>query len=453
MKINKILKITLITLVVILLSIVSFVGIYVKDKGRMVNVIKDYNLGMDLEGSRRLELNVDTSKEKINYDETGKVIASTDTTTKVASSEEKAKNDESVLIKENYKQTKNIIEKRLKTMGLPAYEIRLNEENGNIVLNIPENDSTDTIVSQIASQGKFEVVDKDTNEVLMTNDDLKSVKAGYGTTSYGTTTVFVNIEFNKEGTEKFRNITNTYVSTKETNAETGEETTKNKEITLKLDDGTILSTHFDEEVTNGVLQLSVGSSSSSSTEDLQASLTNANNLAALLNNGKMPIVYEIENNQYIASEVESDNIALFISLAIVALTIGMIYLIIKYKEKGILSSISLIGYIALLLLVLRYTNIVITLYGLVAIILSLFITYITIVKVLENNKKVENLGIAFEKAILRTMLILVPIAVIAVVFAFNSWLWVSSFGTVIFWGIAISLLYNVIITRALLLEN
>lgn len=152
MKINKILKITLITLVVILLSIVSFVGIYVKDKGRMVNVIKDYNLGMDLEGSRRLELNVDTSKEKINYDETGKVIASTDTTTKVASSEEKAKNDESVLIKENYKQTKNIIEKRLKTMGLPAYEIRLNEENGNIVLNIPENDSTDTIVAQIASQ-------------------------------------------------------------------------------------------------------------------------------------------------------------------------------------------------------------------------------------------------------------------------------------------------------------
>lgn len=287
----------------------------------------------------------------------------------------------------------------------------------------------------------------------MTNDDLKSVKAGYGTTSYGTTTVFVNIEFNKEGTEKFRNITNTYVATKVTNEETGEETTKNKEVTLKLDDGEILTTHFDEEVTNGVLQLSVGSSSSSSTEDLQASLTNANNLAALLNNGKMPIVYEIENNQYIASEVESDNIALFISLAIVALTIGMIYLIIKYKEKGILSSISLIGYIALLLLVLRYTNIVITLYGLVAIILSLFITYITIVKVLENNKKVENLGIAFEKAILRTMLILVPIAVIAVVFAFNSWLWISSFGTIIFWGIAISLLYNVIITRALLLEN
>ena len=377
MKINKILKITLITLVVILLSIISFVGIYVKDKGRMVNIIKDYNLGMDLEGYRRIDINVDTSKEKINYDEEGKVIASTDTTTKVASSEEKAKNDESVLVKENYKQTKTIIEKRLKTMGLSAYEIRLNEENGDIVLNIPEDENTDVIVSQIASQGKFEVVDKDTSEVLMTNDDLKSVKAGYGTTSYGTTTVFVNIEFNKEGTEKFRNITNTYVATKTTNEETGEETTKNKEITLKLDGGAIITTHFEEEVTNGVLQLSVGSSSSSSVEEMQASLTNANNLSALLNNGKMPIVYEIANNQYIASEVENDNIALFISLAIIALTIGMICLIIKYKEKGILSCISLIGYIAALLLVLRYTNIVITIYGLVAIILSIFVAYIS----------------------------------------------------------------------------
>lgn len=453
MKINKTLKITLIILAVILLSIISFVGIYVEDKGRMVNVVKDYNLGMDLKGSRRLEINVDTSKEKINYDEEGKVIASTDTTTKVAKTEEKAKNDEGVLTKENYKQTKSIMEKRLKTMGLQSYEIRLNEENGNIVLNIPENDNTDTIVSQIASQGKFEIVDKDTNEVLMTNDDLKAVKAGYGTTSSGTTTVFVNIEFNKEGTEKFRNITNTYVETKSTDKETGKETTKSKEITMKLDGGAIITTHFAEEVTNGVLQLSVGSSSSSSVEEMQESLTNANNLAALLNNGKMPIVYEIANNQYVASEIESDNIALFGALAILILTIGMIYLIIKYKEKGILSSISLIGYIAALLLVLRYTNIVITIYGLIAIILSIFVTYITIVKVLENNKKMENIERAFEKAILRIMLILVPIAVIAVVFAFNNWLGVFSFGTIIFWGVAISLLYNVIITRTLLLEN
>lgn len=452
MKINKTLKITLITLVVILLSIISFAGIYVKDKGRMVNEVKNYTLGMDLEGSRKIELDVNDSKETIKYDAEGKEIASTDTTTEAARTEEKPVNDETVLVKENYKKVKSIVQKRLKTMGVSNYEIRLNEENGKIIVNIPENDNTDIIVAQLASQGNFEIVDKDTNEVLMTNDDLKSVKAGYGTTSYGTTTIFVNIEFNKAGTEKFKNITNTYIETKSKNEETGEETTATKEITLKLDGGTILTTHFDEEISNGILQLSVGSSSSATTEELQASLTNANNLAALLNNGKMPVVYEIETNQYIASEIENSNIALFISLAIVILTIGMIYLIVKYKVNGILASISIVGYIATLLLVLRYTNTIITIYGLIAIVLSILITYITMLKVLKNNMKIENMKEAFKKAMLEVVLIIVPTIIIAVIFAFNSWLPIFSFGMIIFWGIAISLLYNIIVTRTLLVD-
>lgn len=452
MKINKTLKITLITLIVILLSIISFVGIYVKDKGRMVNTVKNYTLGMDLEGSRKVELDVDDSKETIKYDAEGKEIPSTDTETEAARTEEKPVNDETVLVKENYKTVKSIIQKRLKTMGVSNYEIRLNEENGKMQVNIPENDNTDTIVAQLASQGNFEIVDKDTDEVLMTNDDLKSVKSGYGTTSYGTTAIFVNIEFNKEGTEKFKNITNTYVETKSKNEETGEETTTTKEITLKLDGETILTTHFDEEIANGILQLSVGSSSSSTAEELQTSLVNANNLAALLNNGKMPVVYEIETNQYVASEIENCNIALFISLAIVVLTVGMIYLIIKYKVNGILASISIVGYIATLLLVLRYTNTIITIYGLIAIVLSILVTYITMLKILKNNIKTENMKEAFKKAMLEVVLIIVPIIIIAVIFAFNSWLPISSFGMVIFWGIAISLLYNIIVTRTLLVD-
>ncbi len=452
MKINKILKITLITLVVILLSIISFAGIYVKDKGRMVNTVKNYTLGMDLEGSRKIELDVNDSKETIKYDAEEKEISSEDTTTEVARTEERPVNDETVLVKENYKKVKSIVQKRLKTMGVSNYEIRLNEENGKIVVNIPENDNTDIIVAQLASQANFEIIDKDTNEVLMTNDDLKAVKAGYGTTSYGTTAIFVNIEFNKEGTEKFKNITNTYIETKSKNEETGEETTLTKEITLKLDGGTILTTHFDQEITNGILQLSVGSSSSATTEELQASLTNANNLAALLNNGKMPVIYEIETNQYVASEIENNNIALFTSLAIVILTIGMIYLIIKYKVNGILASISIVGYIATLLLVLRYTNTIITIYGLIAVVLSILITYITMLKVLKNNIKTENMKEAFKKAMLEVALIIVPVIIIAVIFAFNSWLPIFSFGMVIFWGIAISLLYNIIVTRTLLVD-
>lgn len=454
MKSNKILKITLITLVIILLSIISFIGIYVQDKNKIANIVKDYKLGMDLEGSRKIELEVNKSTKKINYDKEGKEIQSTDTQTEVAKTEEKVINEEENLTVENYKKTKKILEDRLKTMGVNDYQIRLNETTGNIILNIPEDDNTDLIVAQTGNQGKFEIIDNDTNEVLMTNEHLKSVKAGYGTTAAGTTTIFVNIEFNKEGTQKFKDITNIYKEMKTTNEETGEETTTKKEIAIKVDDSTILKTHFSEEINNGILQLSVGSSASTTTpEELQNSLTNANNLAALLNNGKMPIVYNIAQNKYIESEITNYNIKLFTSLYIVLITIGMIYLIIKYKEKGIVSSISIIGYMATLLIVLRYTNVIITLDGIIAIILSVILTYISIIEILKQNEKINNIEEAFKKAMKKYVLKLVPISIIAIVFTFNKWLPIFSFGMVIFWGIVVNLLYNLVVTKILLAET
>ena len=53
-----------------------------------------------------------------------------------------------------------------------------------------------SITKKLQYQGKFEIVDSETNEVLMTNDDIESVKAGYGTISTGSTVVFINIQFN-----------------------------------------------------------------------------------------------------------------------------------------------------------------------------------------------------------------------------------------------------------------
>lgn len=444
MKMNRILTLTLIILIIILLSIISFLGIYVQDKNKMVDNVKEYQFGMDLTGSRQIELKVSTDTKTINYDADGNVIDSSDTETEVANTENKAVNSEEVLTASNYEQAKKILQDRFKTMEVNCYEIRLNKDNGNIIVNIPENDDTDLIVAQMQYQGRFEIVDNDTNEVLMTNDDIKTAQAGYGTTSSGTTSIFLNIEFNKDGKEKFRNITNQYVQTKTTDEETGEEKTTERKIALKIDDDTLLTTYFNEEVSNGILQLSVGSSYNS-TEDLQSSLLQANNLAAILNAGKMQVVYEINSNTYVASEITSDNIELFITLAIIALTIAIVYLIIKYKEKGILVSISLIGYLALLLIVLRYTNVIITTSGLIAIILSVVLDYMISLKILKNTEE------ALYDSMKKFALTLIPLTIIAIVFSFNSWITISSFGMIMFWGIIVNMIYNFGITRILLI--
>lgn len=448
---NKILKRSLIILIIVLISIISFIGIYVQDKNTVSNIVKEYQLGMDLEGSRKVQLIVDTTEQTINYDKDGNKIENAETGTEIASTEKIPVNSSEVLTVDNYKLTKKILQNRLNVMGVADYQIRLNESNGDIILNIPEDQNTDTIVAQLQYQGKFEIIDKDSKEILMTNDDLKSVKAGYGTTSYGTTAIFVNIEFNKEGTEKFKNISNTYTEIATTDETTGEEKTSAKEISINVDGETLLSTHFDEEVTNGILQLSVGASTSE--EELQESLITANNLAALLDSKMMPIVYQVAQNKYVASEITADNIELFVSLSIVVATVGMVYLIIKYKEKGIFASISLIGFVAVLLLVLRYTNVMITVEGIVAIVLSTFLNYLLLIKILSYMNKKENANEAFNTAVVRFLFNIIPVAIIAIVFTFNSWLPVFSFGMVMFWGILVNLAYNYVITRTILIDS
>ncbi len=471
MKKYKGLKLTLIILVIILLAIISFGGVFIQKKGQYINILPEYQLARDLNGYRKIVLKVsDEVEETIKYDAEGNVIADTDTETEVARTEEKKVNSEEILTQENYEKVKAVVEKRLSQMNVTDYIIKQSNESGTIILEVPENENTDVIVGQMSSQGKFEIVDNDTNEVLMTNDDIKSVRAGYGRSSNGTVTVFINFEFNKEGTEKFKNITNTYVETTQTeegqdsqnvneqqteetqNAEQAQQTensqstdqtgdkqeTVTKEIALKLDDYTLLTTYFDNEVTNGILQLSVGSSSNATQEQLQEYLLEASNLASLVDSGKMPVVYVVDQNQFIYSDITSQSIAISISVAIAIVAIGMIYFIIKYKTKGILASISLVGYIALLLIAIRYFNVEVSIAGLIEIALSVIISYFIENSILKQGE--------ITKAVKNALIILIPSLIIAITFTFME----ISIGVVLFWGIAIALLYQISITNLML---
>lgn len=442
MKKYKGMKITLIILTIILLSLISFVGIYVKDKNQIKNIMPEYLLARDLKGYRRIELKVsDEIKETIKYDAEGNVIPEDATEIAVSRIEEKKVNDSEILTEENYKTAKEIIEKRLNTMQVKDYIIRQDKTNGTIILELPENSNTDRVVGQLSLQGKFEIVDNETGEVLMTNSDLKSVKAGYGTTSSGATAIFININFNKEGTEKFKNITNTYIQTtvqKEDTETEAETETVTKEIAIKIDDTTLLTTYFEEEVSNGTLQLSVGSSTNATNEEMQEYLLEANSLAAVLDSGKMPIVYEVEQNKYILSDITTNEIEVAICIAIAILAVAMIYLIIKYKTKGILASFLQVGYIAILLIALRLFNVEISVGSLVGIILAIAINYCIVFSILKQKEVMP--------VIKKYAIVLIPTLIIAIVFTFMN----IAIGEAIFWAVVIGLLYNLSITNIML---
>ena len=202
----KTIKIITIILAIILISIISFFGIYTQNKNKVSNRVKDYQYAMDINGARTIKLKVNTDTKEVIKDKEGKTIdsATDEEIEKNGYTKENVPNNsEDILNTENYKKVKEVIEKRLKKLNIQEYNIAVNGNNGEITIEIPEDTTTDTVVSNLTTIGKFEIIDNDTNEVLLNNDNIKSSDVLYNTTSSGTT-IYLEIAFNKEGKEKIR---------------------------------------------------------------------------------------------------------------------------------------------------------------------------------------------------------------------------------------------------------
>ena len=101
-------------------------------------------------------------------------------------------------------------------------------------------------------------------------------------------------------------------------------------------------------------------SQTSNTTTVNNSMSKAAELAMLINSGKYPIDYEVQNNRFVYSDITSQQLLYFAGAVAIVLIVLFVILTIKYKSKGLLASISCIGYIALLSLLLRYTNVIIS---------------------------------------------------------------------------------------------
>ena len=404
-------------IIILLISLVSFGGIYVKDKNKMSNVIRDYILGTDLGASRNIVIKVDEENEEL-------------------------------LTEENYAKARDIVVSRLKYMKLDYYEMKFDESTGTICLDVPENSRADYAAQYSVTKGEFKIEDNDTKELLLSKADVKEAKVQYQTTESGTTVV-LNIEFNKDGAEKLRNISNTYVQS--TDSE-GNDTTK--KIKMSLDDTTIMTTYFAQEMTDGQMQVSLGTSSDS--EQIQNRITQATNIAVFLNTDTMPLTYKIDVNKSVYSSLTDNVLKIAIIVSVVIFALLLVYMIIKYKKEALLAVVTNIGFVAILLLIIRYTNVDITLTGLITIPISIIIQYVFLMNILkvktekiDNDSKVQRVKETIRNGIEK----LIPVAVIAVVFALTKWETVYSAGMLLFWEIAVLILYNLSTLKIMFLKN
>lgn len=448
MKTSKKLKALTLILVIILITILSFLGVYNITKVHGDNLVKDYTVGMELKGKKILRLKVDDTVNEVTYDSEGNVVEEQDDEGQYTVVNEPV-NAPEVLNKENYKQSMKIIENRLSSMDAEEYKTRFNEENGTIELEMIDNDLTDYIIETLGRKGNFNVVDNETGEILLDNTFVKNARVIYSSTDATSTTVYLDIEFNKDGAAKLEELSKIYVSTTEQVVNDDGETEDKKvekKIAVKIDDTTIISTSFGEPLTTGHLYISVGQPSSIST-DLAGYALQASVYASIIKSGPTPVTYTIEQNEFVVTNI---NKTIIPTVAIIALVVEIIILIVVFKLKGIIAAILQIGYVSLLLLILKYTNVYITIEGIFALVLIGILNMSFIYRTLQAVKSGDTAQKAINDTLVRFINISIPLLIVAIVFCFVNFLEINSFGMVIFWGYVVSLLYNIVFTKGIL---
>ena len=206
-------------------------------------------------------------------------------------------------------------------------------------------------------------------------------------------------------------------------------------------------------MSNGELPLTIGSATTDSTI-IQDYFVQSGQLAILLNNGVNPIVYNVTTNEYVSPIITTDVLNKIILAVVIVVALMLVYLIVRYRTLGIIGALSMVGYIALYLIIVRYTDIVVSLEAMAAIGISVLLQFV-FVQALAKAMQAENASakIAMNKELVKNISVQIPLYIMAVVFVFAAWETIKSFGIALFWGLAISLLYNFVFTKTMFIQK
>ncbi len=477
----KVVRTIAVLLVIVLLSVIAFAGINKQFLGVWVNIVEDYKLGMELDGYRELRFELDSSTvdTEVYVDKDGNVVGKPEDGTETVGTtgitletdatkkdEEKQnddaanaarvatgyavekrtlkENEDSVVTKENFDLTKKIIQERLETIPGYEYNIRMDDITGEMLVEVPDDENIELEKSLILTKGRIDVVDHQTGVVLLDNSDIKEVSGVTSELEDGSgVQIYMSIQANEEGTKKLAEISKKYMQTVD-----GQGTASTKYVTVRLDGQVLVTTYFGEEIPNGQLNVPMGEPATDEATFNEMS-EQLNRLTNIINGKQLPLVYALTGDNYIASEI-TDEIVMIIKVVFwTAIVILSAYMIAKYKLKGFKLAVISVGYIAILSLLLRYTQITMTLNALIAFALVVVINYIFSLKILNGFNDNTLTKVVYRNVSKDLYIALVPVMILAVIFTCMNGIIITSIGMVLFWGILVQALYNALVIRAL----
>lgn len=242
----------------------------------------------------------------------------------------------------------------------------------------------------------------------------------------------VSLEFDDEGSEIFENLTRNNVS---------------KRIAIYLDGLAISAPVVQETITGGKAQI---------TGDF--SVDEAKELVQRLNAGALPVPINLINQQTIGASLGQDSLNKSLKAGLWGLIAVLFFIIVYYRLPGLLASLALIIYIALVLSVFKLIPVTLTLSGIAGFILSIGMAVDANVLIFERFKEEfksgKSLGGSIEEGFQRAWPAIrdgniSTIVTCLILFIFATGL-VKGFALTLGIGVMVSMFSAIIITRSFL---
>ena len=257
----------------------------------------------------------------------------------------------------------------------------------------------------------------------------KAVVSDAGTDNAGQWVV--NLDMNKEGRRKWAKFTGDHI---------------NRQVAIILDGQVYMAPFIRDKISSGSTQISGF-----------ASMQEAKDIASVLKAGELPAPINIIQTNYIGPSLGKDSIAAGAKSMLLGLVLVFIFMIIYYKEAGLIANFALLMNIVIVLGVLVTMNAILTLPGIAGLLLTIGMTVDANVIIFERIKEENKLGQpinniilkAYEKAFLTILDANITTLLTAFVLLFIGSGPIKGFATILCVGIVCSMFTAVFVTKTI----
>lgn len=219
------------------------------------------------------------------------------------------------------------------------------EGDKRIAVNIPGVTDETKVFKELNEPGTVEFKLENSDEVLITGDDIKNSSVGTNSESVGAQSYVVNLEFNSKGAQKFAKITSENIG-------------KNLQIYYN-----------DEMVSNATIQSAITGGKGMISGDFTHE--EADKLSTYIRIGALPVELEVLRSTSVGAQLGSEALKTSLIAGAIGLLLVIIFMICVYRIPGLASGLALIIYTALIVFLLNFLEITLTLPGIAGIILSI----------------------------------------------------------------------------------